>query len=49
MATNTKPTTTTIDWKALVIAADPEREKPEIAYEFSDKRKFERKKNPYAA
>ena len=44
---DTKPTVTTIDWGALVDAADPERKKPEIAYEFSNKRKFERKENPY--
>lgn len=36
-----------VDMGAVVDALDPERRKPEIAYEFSNGRKFERPADPY--
>ena len=39
--------TGTVDMGEIVDALDPDRKKPEIAYEFSNGRKFERPTNPY--
>jgi len=38
----------TVDMSALVDALDPERHEPEIAYEFSNGRRFYRSPDPYA-
>lgn len=39
--TTKPPTTREINWKGLVAKVDPDLNKPEIAYEFSNGRKFE--------
>lgn len=38
----------TVDMAALVDALEPERREPEVAYEFSNGRKFRRTDDPYA-
>lgn len=35
------PTTRTLNWLSLVTERDPDREKPDPAYQFSNGRKFE--------
>lgn len=38
-----------VSWKALVNAAEKGKKEKDVAYEFSNGRKFERPKDPYTS